>query len=217
MDSSNKMSQDPDDSIVVSSAVKLPPLPAIRPPKIPPSQGENTSQKVDLNLSEPITNIVVPTMEVVPARTLQSSPVVSAPAPVNALPMTIFNGCSPIPPGVYAIQCPQNVKKEVLKPAKFNFQSAAEKAVPFSGKRAADMKPEPMKSKIPKLAVIPGETNKTPSTVSDPGMTFEDELDALFPEFAATIHDLFMRYKSPADAYNAYRRVVVLHQKLLKE
>ena len=221
IDTSTKMSQDPEDSIVVTSSIKLPPMPAVRPPKISPSQVENTSQKVDLNLSEPMTKVVVPTMEVMPARTLQSSPVVSTPAAENALPMTIYNGASPIPPGVYTLQCSQpasqSVKKEVLQPARFNFKPAAEKPVPFNGKRAADVKSEPMKSKIPKLAIIQGDTNKTPSTVSDPGMTFEDELDALFPEFAATIHDLFMRHKTPIDAYNAYRRVVVLHQKLLKE
>ena len=215
IDASSKMSQDPEDSIILSTPVKLPPMPAVLPPKTSP--GENSRQKVDLNLGEPMTKVVVPTVEVMPARSLPN-PVVSTPSTMNAMPMTIYSGGSKIPPGVYnVLQCSPCVKKEVLRPAKFNFKSATEQPVPFSGKRAADSKFEPMKSKIPKLATLQGDANKTPTTVSDPGLTFEDELDALFPDFAATIHDLFMRYKSPAEAYNAYRRVVVLHQKLLKE
>ena len=57
---------------------------------------------------------------------------------------------------------------------------------------------------------------KTTETVTQQEDEFEKELQAAFCEFAAKIQNVFMKHKSPSQAYDAYRRTIVLHQKLAK-
>ena len=45
---------------------------------------------------------------------------------------------------------------------------------------------------------------------------FEAELETAFCQLAAKVQEVFMKHKSPSQAYDAYRRVIILHQKLAK-